>query len=63
MTFYEAPDHVEALNTVRFKETNLDLDKFQLEEICTGGAYKHSWEQLGIWLHLEINKVSQLSAL
>lgn len=36
-------------------KTNLDLDKFKLEEVCTGRAYKHSWEELGIWLHLKVN--------
>ena len=38
------------------KETNLDLDKFKLEEVCTGGACKHCREQLCIRLHLKANK-------
>lgn len=47
------------MHVVTFEKTNLDLDKFKLEEVCTGRTYKHSWEQLGIWLHLK-NKQSSV---
>lgn len=40
------------MNTT-FSETNLDLDKLQLEEVCTGGTHKHSWEKFDVGLHLE----------
>lgn len=47
-------------NKKKQQKTDLCLDKFKLEEVCTGGTCKHSWEEFGIWLHLKKKKQGQI---